>query len=190
MSPIALGLDLLLAGLLTAALMLGAKLNVKLKALRESHAGFAKAVGELDVAGRRAEAALASIRVASEETHDDLLKRIETARSLSTKLERATIEAQRALEERAHEERAFLERASRERASLERASLERARAEAERPVSLAALARRPRDARPQPSNDRDTPATPERKPLRSIFDEDILGNRERERPRLFGGRRR
>jgi hypothetical protein len=173
MSPIALGLDLLLAGLLTAALMMGAQLNAKLKALRESHASFAKAVGQLDVAAVRAESALSAIRTASETAHDDLLNRIETARSLAAKLERANADAQKALEEGA-------------------------KAQAARPMSLAALATRPRALRPQPSNDREppvarkaaTPAAPARKPLRSIFDEDLFGKREGERLRLFGGRRK
>jgi hypothetical protein len=167
MSPIALGLDLLLAALLMAALMMGAKLNAKLKALRESHAGFAKAVGELDAAAVRAESALAAIRIASERAHDDLLNRIETARSLTSKLERATQEAQKALEDAA-------------------------KAEPARPMSLAALAKRPRAAaRPAPSNDREPgPAPAPRKPLRSIFDEDVFSKRERERPRLFGVRRK
>src|SRR5690606_29233907 len=44
MSAIAIVMNLLLAGLLAAALMLGYRLNSRLKALRDSHDGFAKAV--------------------------------------------------------------------------------------------------------------------------------------------------
>ena len=51
MSAIAIGLNLMLAGLLAAALMMGFRLNGRLKALRESHEGFAKAVAELDAKG-------------------------------------------------------------------------------------------------------------------------------------------
>ena len=51
MSAIAIGLNLMLAGLLAAALMMGYRLNARLKALRESHEGFAKAVADRLVAG-------------------------------------------------------------------------------------------------------------------------------------------
>ena len=53
MSLIALGMNLMLAGLLAAALMMGFRLNGRLKHLRDSHDGFAKAVAELDVAAAR-----------------------------------------------------------------------------------------------------------------------------------------
>src|SRR5205085_9741121 len=46
-------------------------------------------------AAARAEAALKSLRAASEDAHDQLLNRIETARALSIKLESATLEAER-----------------------------------------------------------------------------------------------
>ena len=62
MSAIAIGLNLMLAGLLAAALMMGYRLNARLKALRESHEGFAKAVAELDAAAARAEQGLADLR--------------------------------------------------------------------------------------------------------------------------------
>jgi hypothetical protein len=96
-SPIAVGLDGLLALLLLLALGLGLKLNTRLKALRESQAGFAAAVLELNQAAARAEAGLSALKTASESAHDDLLARIETARGLVTRLERASGEAQRAL---------------------------------------------------------------------------------------------
>ena len=69
MSAIAIGLNLMLAGLLAAALMMGFRLNGRLKALRESHEGFAKAVAELDAAAARAEQGLADLRAAFD---DDL----------------------------------------------------------------------------------------------------------------------
>ena len=93
MSPVALIMDALLAVLLTAALGLGVRLNARLKALRDGQAGFAAAVAELNQAAGRAEAGLASLKIASEEAHDQLLKRIETARELTRRLEAASTRA-------------------------------------------------------------------------------------------------
>jgi len=88
MSAVAVGMNLLLAGLLAAALMLGFRLNARLKALRDSHDGFAKAVAELDQAAARAEQGLADLRAATDEATDQLADRIEKARALSARLER------------------------------------------------------------------------------------------------------
>ncbi len=88
MSIIAIGLNLLLAGLLAAALAMGWRLNVRLKALRDSHEGFAKAVHELDAAAARAEQGLADLRAATDEATDTLADRISKARELSAKLDR------------------------------------------------------------------------------------------------------
>lgn len=88
MSAIAIGMNLLLGGLLVAALLMGARLNARLKALRESHAGFAKAVADLDAAAARAEQGLADLRAATDEAHDALADRIEKARALTAKLDR------------------------------------------------------------------------------------------------------
>jgi uncharacterized membrane protein len=90
MSVIAIGLNLLLAGLLAAALMMGYRLNIRLKALRDSHEGFAKAVAELDAAAARAEQGLADLRAATDEATDALADRIEKARALTAKLDRQT----------------------------------------------------------------------------------------------------
>ena len=98
MSPIAAGLDALLALLLMLALGLGMKLNTRLKTLREGQAGFAAAVIELNQAAARAEAGLTALKTASESAHDDLLARIETARSLVTRLERAGADVHRTLD--------------------------------------------------------------------------------------------
>jgi len=95
MNPIALAMDGLLAGLLILALVMGARLNGRLKALRESHAGFAKAVSELDAAALKADGALKALHLASENAHDDLLARIETARSLILRLESAADAAEK-----------------------------------------------------------------------------------------------
>jgi hypothetical protein len=90
MSPVSFGLDVMLAFLLIAVLVVGVRLNRRLATLRQGQEGFARAVGELDAAAARAEAGLAHLRVAAEESHDQLLVRIETARGLIAKLEAAT----------------------------------------------------------------------------------------------------
>ncbi|HEY3697508.1 DUF6468 domain-containing protein [Phenylobacterium sp.] len=90
MSAIAITLNLLLAILLTAALAMGWRLNRRLIVLRDSHEGFAKAVGELDQAAQRAEQGLADLRAATDEATDLLADRIEKARALTQKLERLT----------------------------------------------------------------------------------------------------
>lgn len=88
MSVIAIGMNLMLAGLLVVALIMGQRLNARLKALRESHEGFAKAVADLDAAAARAEQGLADLRAATDEAHDALADRIEKARALTAKLDR------------------------------------------------------------------------------------------------------
>lgn len=88
MSIVAIGMNLMLAGLLVAALVMGYRLNMRLKALRESHEGFAKAVADLDTAAARAEQGLADLRAATDEAHDALADRIEKARALTAKLDR------------------------------------------------------------------------------------------------------
>jgi hypothetical protein len=98
MSPVVLALDLLLASLLVLTLVLGVRLNGRLKGLKQSHAGFEKAVAELNQAAARAEAGLAALRETSAEAHDALLARIDTARSLVTRLERANFQAEKAAE--------------------------------------------------------------------------------------------
>ncbi|WP_333586907.1 DUF6468 domain-containing protein [Phenylobacterium sp.] len=81
-------MNLLLAVLLLAALAMGWRLNQRLKALRDSHAGFAQAVADLDQAARRAEQGLADLRAATDEAADTLDDRIKAARELSARLER------------------------------------------------------------------------------------------------------
>ncbi len=88
MSIVAIGMNLMLASLLAAALLMGYRLNARLKALRDSHEGFAKAVAELDSAAARAEQGLADLRAATDEAHDALADRIEKARALTAKLDR------------------------------------------------------------------------------------------------------
>ncbi|HZZ66969.1 MAG TPA: DUF6468 domain-containing protein [Phenylobacterium sp.] len=88
MSMIGLAMNGLLAVLLLAALTVGLRLNRRLKALRDSHEGFAAAVGELNVAAARAEQGLADLRAATDEAVDLLADRIEKGRVLAMKLER------------------------------------------------------------------------------------------------------
>ncbi|HEX3700291.1 MAG TPA: DUF6468 domain-containing protein [Phenylobacterium sp.] len=97
MSLIGIAMNLLLAGLLTAALMLGLRLNRRLKALRDSHQNFTFAVRELNAAAERAEQGLADLRAATDEAVDTLADRIEKGRALAAKLERLVIEASRAV---------------------------------------------------------------------------------------------
>jgi hypothetical protein len=88
MSFVGVALNLLLAGLLAAALAMGWRLNRRLKALRDSHEGFAIAVRELDTAAARAEKGLAELRTATDEAIDLLGDRIDKARTLAAKLEK------------------------------------------------------------------------------------------------------
>jgi hypothetical protein len=88
MSLIGLVMNLLLAGLLVAALGMGWRLNRRLKALRDSHDGFAVAVAELNVAATRAEQGLADLRAATDEAVDILGERIEKGRALANRLDR------------------------------------------------------------------------------------------------------
>jgi predicted nucleic acid-binding Zn-ribbon protein len=93
MSPIAVMLDLLLAGLLILTLFFGLRLERNLKALRKSQSQFVGAVSDLDQAAARAEAGLAELRGAVEEASSLLSARIEKARELTGKLEGLTRQA-------------------------------------------------------------------------------------------------
>lgn len=88
MSLIAIGMNVLLAGLLIAAMAVGLRLNKRLKALRDSHEGFEAAVRELNLAAARAEQGLADLRAATDEATDLLSDRIEKGRQLAARLER------------------------------------------------------------------------------------------------------
>lgn len=88
MSLIAIGMNVLLAGLLVAAMVVGIRLNRRLKALRDSHEGFEAAVRELNLAATRAEQGLADLRAATDEATDLLSDRIEKGRQLAAKLEK------------------------------------------------------------------------------------------------------
>ncbi|HQR89177.1 MAG: flagellar positioning protein PflI [Caulobacter sp. 12-67-6] len=87
MSLIAVAMNALLAVLLIVALGFGWRLERRLKALRDSHAGFAKAVADLDQAAARAEQGLADLRAATDEASEALADRIERATVLAAKLD-------------------------------------------------------------------------------------------------------
>jgi hypothetical protein len=87
MSVTAIALNGLLAILLLVALGFGVRLERRLKALRDSHEGFAKAVADLDRAAMRAEQGLADLRAATDEAADTLADRIDKARALAAQLD-------------------------------------------------------------------------------------------------------
>ena len=87
MSITAIALNGLLAILLLIALAFGVRLERRLKALRDSHEGFAKAVGDLDRAAMRAEQGLADLRAATDEASDTLADRINKAQALAAQLD-------------------------------------------------------------------------------------------------------
>jgi hypothetical protein len=89
MSFAAFTLNGLLCLLLLSALAVGWRLERRLKALRDSHDGFAKAVADLDAAALRAERGLADLRAATDEAAESLAGRIEAARKLALRLDNA-----------------------------------------------------------------------------------------------------
>jgi hypothetical protein len=93
MSLVAFALNGLLAVLLLSALLMGWRLEQRLKALRASHDGFAKAVADLDAAAMKAERGLADLRAATDEAAETLAERIESARRLALRLDNAMNQA-------------------------------------------------------------------------------------------------
>lgn len=93
MSLAAFSLNALLVVLLFAALGMGWRLERRLKALRASHDGFAKAVADLDAAALKAERGLADLRAATDEAAETLAERIENARRLAMRLDNAMTSA-------------------------------------------------------------------------------------------------
>ena len=87
-------LDAILMLLLVAALGYGVRLEKKLRALRDGQLAFAGAVTELNAAAGRAEAALGSLRAASQETdmlHDRIIKAREVKQQLEALMSRAPV---------------------------------------------------------------------------------------------------
>ncbi|WP_211211165.1 DUF6468 domain-containing protein [Asticcacaulis biprosthecium] len=89
-------MDVVLMGLLMAALWFGVRLDKKLKALRAAHEGFAKAVGELDDAAIRAHMSLKELRGHADDSQELLHGRILAARDLLQKLEGQVNRAEKA----------------------------------------------------------------------------------------------
>ena len=93
---ISIGINLILGMLLTCALVLGLRLERKLRNLRESHTDFAKAVSELDQAAYRTEASLDALRTGAEDIKGELVSRIDQARIACQRLEKLSADAERA----------------------------------------------------------------------------------------------
>ncbi|MET3664592.1 DUF6468 domain-containing protein [Caulobacter sp. 1776] len=119
MSLVAFAMNGFLAVLLIAALVFGWRLERRLKALRDSHEGFAKAVTELDQAAARAEQGLADLRAATDEAAETLAVRIERAQALAAQLDERVNRPLAAPAPRAAER---VERAEREAPPLARPS--------------------------------------------------------------------
>ncbi len=88
-------MDLVLMGLLVAALWYGARLHKQLKALRAGQEQFAKVVHELDTAAIRAHNSLKDLRQDADESQDLLHGRILAARELMQKLDAQVVRAER-----------------------------------------------------------------------------------------------
>ena len=87
MNAIAFCLDLILASLLLAALYVGLRLDRKLKALKDSHAGFTGAVAELDAAIVKAQDGLATLKSTANQAQTDIADRIQDAKGMTARLD-------------------------------------------------------------------------------------------------------
>ncbi len=187
MSLIAIGMNVLLAGLLVAAMVVGVRLNKRLKALRDSHDGFEAAVRELNLAATRAEQGLADLRAATDEATDLLSDRIEKGRALAAKLEKLVASApelpRAAVAERAPRAMPAVAPPPREASTEDRlgALLARARSRlaAEAPAARAA-------AEPEPLVGR--PALPGRR-VQPAVDDDLFEDAPLALDRFAGARR-
>jgi len=95
---ISIGLNLILGVLLVCALILGVRLERRLRGLRQSHTDFAKAVSELDQAAVRTESSLAALRAGTETAKGELASRIDQARIACQRLEKLAADAERVLD--------------------------------------------------------------------------------------------
>jgi hypothetical protein len=95
---ISIGLNLLLGVMLFCGLLMGVRLEKRLRVLRDSHLDFAKAVSELDQAADRTETSLASLRAGTEAARTDLAARIDQARLACQRLEQLTTAAEKTLD--------------------------------------------------------------------------------------------
>jgi hypothetical protein len=113
MTTAALALNLLLAFLLVAALWMGWRVEKRLKTLKASHDGFARAVADLDAAAARAEQGLADLRAATDEASESLADRIAKAKSLAARLDERILAGEKAAEQAARVATEAAERAAR-----------------------------------------------------------------------------
>ncbi|MFT3995766.1 MAG: DUF6468 domain-containing protein [Asticcacaulis sp.] len=88
-------MDMVLMGLLLAALWFGMRLNARLKTLRGGQEAFIRAVAELDQAAIKAHTSLRELHANADETQDLLHGRILAARDLMGKLESQINRAER-----------------------------------------------------------------------------------------------
>lgn len=84
---ISAAMDLLLAGLLLAGLVVGIRLERRLRILHSSHTSFAAAVSELNQAVSRAEEGLIALKAATNEAQTLLVDRVRDARAAAAKLD-------------------------------------------------------------------------------------------------------
>jgi hypothetical protein len=94
MTLFAFALNCFLALLLLAAMMVGLRLERRLKGMRDSHEGFARAAADLNLAIARAEGGLAEMRAALKDAEETLTERVDEARAAAKKLEAAMQRAQ------------------------------------------------------------------------------------------------
>jgi hypothetical protein len=172
MSLIGLSLNGLLILMLGAALVMGLRLNKRLKTLRESQAGFAAAVLELNRAAARAEQGLVELRAASDEALDLITDRIDKARQLAAKLEKLVQQAPAA----ARLSEAEDERAQERRLGALLAAAREARARPERLVAREPLARveRAREALTREPLTREEPRREAPTRSRPSFEDDLF----------------
>lgn len=114
---ISIGLNMILGVLLFCALILGLRLERKLRGLRDSHADFAKAVGELDQAAGRTEHSLAALRAGTETAKNEVASRIDQARIACQRLEKLVADADKAADRLAAQPLALIDRAPPPRAA-------------------------------------------------------------------------
>ncbi len=93
---ISAAMDLLLAGLLLAGLVVGLRLEKRLRILHSSHTSFAAAVAELNQAVARAEEGLIALKAATNEAQTLLVDRVHDARSAAAKLDEKLASAETA----------------------------------------------------------------------------------------------
>jgi hypothetical protein len=108
---ISIGLNLILGVLLFCALILGLRLERRLRGLRDSHADFAKAVGELDQAAGRTEHSLAALRAGTETAKTEVASRIDQARIACQRLEKLVADADKAADRLAAQPLTLIDRA-------------------------------------------------------------------------------